>query len=77
MGFAPFNRAVRSASNRYSRQKRGTQKREKTGHYANEKCFGGSIFLKTERVAATRPCFCERAASRNGFVSDVCCRAAK
>jgi hypothetical protein len=58
-------------------KKRGTQKTRKTGHYANEKCFGGSIFLKTERVAATRPCFCERAASRNGFVSDVYCRAAK
>jgi hypothetical protein len=52
-------------------------KTRKTGHYANEKCFGGSIFLKTERVAATRRFFCERAALRNGFVSDVCCYAAK
>jgi hypothetical protein len=77
MGFAPFNRAVRSAGNRYPGQNAGRKKTPKTGHYSNEKCFGSSIFLKTERVAATRRFFCERAASRNGFVSDVWCYAAK
>jgi hypothetical protein len=29
MGFAPFNREVRNASNRYSRQNAGRKKRER------------------------------------------------
>jgi hypothetical protein len=57
--------------------KNAGRKKRKDRPLRNEKCFGVSIFLKTERVAAKRPFFCERAASRNGFVSDECCHAAK
>jgi hypothetical protein len=43
----------------------------KAGHYTSKERLGGSIFLETERVAATRPFSCERVALRNGFVSEV------
>jgi len=43
----------------------------KTGHHTSKERLGGSIFLETKRVAATRPFFCERSALRNGFVSEV------
>jgi hypothetical protein len=49
---------------------RGTQRKRERPAVKTAKRYGSSIFLETKQVAVTRPFFCERAASCNGFVSE-------
>jgi len=58
MGFAPL-------AGLFSNQRAGL----KPGNTKTKKASAIQFFLETKPVAATRPFFCERAASRNGFVS--------
>jgi len=69
MGFAPFDRAPRNVGTGLPAKFAG-RKMPKTSRHKIAKRYGSSIFLETKQVAAPRPFFCERAASRNGFVSE-------
>jgi hypothetical protein len=48
----------------------GRKETRKTSRYKTAKRYGSSISLETKQVALTRPSFCGRAASCNGFVSE-------